>query len=140
MDLAGDATALLVEPLLFGRLARGEEVREGFFADRWEVRRDGRLLFADRLRIGGDMAGTLDRMAVAGGARAMASVVLAGAEAEGHLAAVRGLLPPTAGASLIEEGLLLVRMLAPDGFGLRRILLPIIQRLAGGPVPKVWSL
>ena len=140
VELGEEATALLVEPLLFGRLARGEEVRGGMFADRWEVRRDGRLLFADRLRIGGDMAGTLDRMAVAGGGRAMASVVLAGSGAEAHLAAVRGMLPRTGGASLIEDSLLLVRMLAPDGFTLRQALLPIIQRLAGGPLPRVWTL
>lgn len=140
VDLAGDATALLVEPLIFGRLARGEEVRRGLFADRWEVRRDGRLLFADRLRIGGDMAGTLDRLGVAGGARAMASVLLAGPGAAAHLAAVRGMLPPTGGASLIEDGLLLARLLARDGLALRRALVPIMERLAGGPVPKVWSL
>jgi urease accessory protein len=140
VDLRGDGAALLVEPLLFGRLARGEEVRGGLFSDRWEVRRDGRLLFADRLRISGDMTGTLDRMAVAGGARAMAAVVLAAPGAEGHLDAVRGMLPPTGGASMVEDGVLLVRMLAPDGFALRRVLVPLARRLAGGPLPRVWSL
>jgi urease accessory protein len=140
VELKGDAVALLVEPLLFGRLARGEEVRRGLFADRWEVRRDGRLLFADRLRIGGDMAAALDRMAVADGARAMASVLLAGSGAESHLVAVRGMLPRAGGASVIEDGLLLVRMLAADGFTLRQALVPVIQRLAGGPLPRVWSL
>jgi urease accessory protein len=140
VTLQGDAAALLVEPVLFGRLARGEEVRSGAFADRWEVRRDGRLLFADRLRIGGDMAGTLDRMAVAGRARAMASVLLAAPGAESHLRAVRLMLPRAAGASLIEEGLLLVRMLAPDGLDLRRTLVPLITRLGGRPLPRVWSL
>jgi urease accessory protein len=49
----GDGTALLVEPVVFGRLARGEELRSGLFSDRWEVRRDGRLVMADRFRIGG---------------------------------------------------------------------------------------
>ena len=140
VTLQGDAAALLVEPVLFGRLARGEEVRSGAFMDRWEVRRDGRLLFADRLRIGGDMAGTLDRMAVAGGARAMASVLLAAPAAEAHLRAVRMMLPRTAGASLIEEGLLLVRMLAPDGLDLRRTLVPLITQLGGLALPRVWSL
>ena len=140
VTLWGDATALLVEPILFGRLARGEEVRSGAFADRWELRRDGRLLFADRLRIGGDMAGTLDRMAVAGGARAMASVLFAGPAAASHLGAVRAMLPRAAGASLIEDGLLLVRLLAPDGFALRRSLVPLITRLGGMALPRVWSL
>jgi urease accessory protein len=50
------------------------------------------------------------------------------------------MLPPTAGASVVEEGVLLVRMLAPDGFALRRVLVPLARRLAGGPLPRVWSL
>ncbi len=140
VEVEGDGTALLVEPLLFGRLARGEEVRTGGFLDRWEVRRDGRLVFADRFRIGGDIAGTLDRMPVAGGARAMASVVLAGPGAEAILPKVRALLPPVAGASLLEDGLLLVRLLAGDGFGLRAALIPIINALTGTALPKVWRL
>ncbi len=140
VEVEGDGTALLVEPLLFGRLARGEEVRTGGFLDRWEVRRDGRLVFADRFRIAGDIAGTLDRMPVAGGARAMASVVLAGPGAEALLPKVRALLPPVAGASLLEDGLLLVRLLAGDGFGLRAALIPIINALTGTALPKVWRL
>lgn len=48
-DLAPEATCLLVEPLVFGRLAHGEEVRTGRLRDRWEVRRGGRLVFADAL-------------------------------------------------------------------------------------------
>lgn len=140
VDLAPTATCLLVEPLLFGRRARGEELREGFFADRWEVRRDGRLLFADALRLSGDLSATLDRAPVAGGARAVASLLLAGDAASAHLAGIRALLPPGGAASLIEDGLLFARLLAPDGFALRRALVPLIVRLTGQPVPKVWSL
>jgi urease accessory protein len=138
--LEGNGGCLIVEPLLFGRLARGEEVRDGLLADRWEVRRDGRLLFADRLRIGGDMAAALDGIGVGGGARAMASVLLAAPEAAARLPLARSLLPAAGGASLIEDGLLLVRLLARDGFALRATLLPLLRALAGGPMPKVWSL
>ncbi|WP_368372992.1 urease accessory protein UreD [Rubellimicrobium arenae] len=140
VDLAPGATALLVEPLIFGRLARGEQVRSGRLRDRWEVRRDGRLLFADVLRIEEDMAATLDRPGVAAGGRAMASLLFAGDAAGGHLAAVRALLPGSGGASLIEDGLLFVRMVAPDGFALRSVLVPIILRLTGAALPKVWKL
>lgn len=140
VEVAGRGSALLVEPLLFGRLARGEEVRSGLFADRWEVRRDGRLVFADRFRIVGDMAGTLDAMPVAGGARAMASLLLVAPGAEAQLAPLRAMLPPTAGASLLEEGVLLARCLATDGFALRQALGPIITALSGRALPKVWRL
>ena len=140
VDLAGTGECLLVEPLLFGRLAHGEEVRDGTFADRWEVRRDGRLLFADALRMGGDMAAALDRPGVAGRARAMASVLFAGAGAESQLPKVRALLPPEGGASLIEDGVLFARLVAGDGFALRKVLLPLITALTGMALPKVWRL
>ncbi len=140
VDLAPTATALLVEPLVFGRLARGEELREGRFHDRWEVRRGGRLVFADALRMGGDMAATLDRAGVGNGARAMASVLFAGDAAAGHLASARALLTGRGGASLIEDGVLFLRLLAPDGFALRNTLVPLITRLTGAPLPKVWTL
>ncbi|TNC65978.1 urease accessory protein UreD [Rubellimicrobium roseum] len=140
MDLAPTATALLVEPLLFGRLARGEQVREGRLLDRWEVRRDGRLVFADALRLGGDMAATLDRPGVGGGARAVASVLFAGAAAEAHLDAARALLAGSGGASLIAEGVLFARLMAPDGYALRAALVPLICRLTGAALPKVWTL
>ncbi len=140
VDLEGDGTALLVEPVLWGRLARGEELREGLFHDRWDLRRDGRLLWAERFRIEGGMGGTLDRAGVGGGARAMATVAFAGAGAEGLLPKVRALLPPAGGASLLEDGLLVVRLLAADGFGLRGALIPIITALTGTALPKVWRL
>ncbi|TNC48996.1 urease accessory protein UreD [Rubellimicrobium rubrum] len=140
VDLAPSATALLVEPLIFGRLARGEQVREGSFRDRWEVRRAGRLVFADALHLQGDMGRALDRAAVGGGARAMASVLLVGPGAASHLASVRALLPGSGGASLIEDGVLFLRLLAPDGFVLRRMLVPLITRLTGAALPKVWTL
>ena len=38
-DLTGDASLLVFEAVVFGREARGEEVSEGFFEDRWRIRR-----------------------------------------------------------------------------------------------------
>ncbi|MBP1807466.1 urease accessory protein UreD [Rubellimicrobium aerolatum] len=139
-DLEGDATALLVEPLVFGRLAHGEVLREGRLRDRWEVRRDGRLRFADAFRVEGDIAATLDRAGVGGGARAMATVVVAGPGAESHLAAARALCAGTGGAGMIEDGLLFARLLAADGFALRQALVPLIVRLSGAALPKTWTL
>ena len=47
VDLAEDASLLMAEAVVFGRSAMGEAMHEGFFADRWRVRREGRLVYAD---------------------------------------------------------------------------------------------
>lgn len=139
-DLHASATLLAVEPLLLGRLARGERLADAAFRDRWEVRREGRLVFADALRLEGDLEARLGRAATLGGARALATLLMAGPGAEAMLSPLRALLPPASGASLVREGVLVARLLAEDGFALRRSLLPIITLLRGASPPRVWML
>lgn len=139
-DLHGDARLLLVEPVVFGRRAMGEILRQGRFTDRIDIRRDGTLIFSDRTALNGDIAAHLARPAVAGGAGAMAAVLYAGADGERLLDAARGVLPPTGGASLIREGLLFARLLAPDSFTLRKSLLPLIAALSTTPLPRTWTI
>ena len=61
VDLAADASLLMAEAVVFGRSAMGEAVEEGFFADRWRVRRGGRLVFAENARLDGAIADKLAR-------------------------------------------------------------------------------
>lgn len=140
VDLAPGARFLMCEALLFGRLARGEVLRDAAFRDRIAIRRAGRPVYADGTDLAGDVAATLDRPGVAAGARAMASVVLAAEGAEGHLGAVRSMLPDTAGASCPAPDLLVLRALALDGFDLRAALVPVLERLSGRPIPSVWRI
>lgn len=139
-DLAQDAGLLIVEALILGREAMGESVRSGSFRDRWRIRRDGRLIFADDLRIEGEMAGLLARPAVLGGQRAMATVLLAAADCERWLEPARDAIGDSGGASA-WDGKLLIRIAAPDGFALRQALMPVLSILmAGRPLPKVWQI
>lgn len=140
IDLDRDARLLLVEPVLFGRAAMGERLDTARLRDRIEVRRTGRPLYRDALRLEGDVQGRLARPAIAAGCAAMASLVLVAPEAEAHLAPVRALLPETGGASLLQPDVLALRLLARDGFELRRHLLPVLDRLSGGTLPTSWRL
>ena len=45
------ASLLLAEAVVFGRSAMGETVADGAIADRWRIRRGGRLVFAESLRL-----------------------------------------------------------------------------------------
>lgn len=140
LDIAGDATALLVEPVIFGRAAMGEVVRNLHWTDRVTVRRDGALIFADTARLAGDAAAQLAEPATGQGAGAMAGVIYVAPDAEGHLPHIRSLLPQTGGASLIRDGIVFARLLAEDGFTLRRGLVPLLEYLQGADLPRTWML
>ena len=139
-DLAMDARLFVVEPVILGRPAMGEVLHAAALWDRWEVRRGKALVFADALRLEGDITATMLRAATAGGAGAFASILCVAPDAERHLPPLRALLPPSAGASLIRDGVLFGRILATDGFELRRTLIPVIEYLTGASLPKVWRL
>lgn len=140
VDLAADATFLMVEPLVFGRTTMGETIRAGTFCDDIRISRDGTLIFADAVRLSGDIEHVLQGAAVANENIAMASVVYAASDAEAHLGALRDLMPETGGVSLIRQGVLFARLLAPDSFLLRRALMPIMAQLSRGALPKTWML
>jgi len=142
VTLAEGASFLAVEALVFGRTARGETLRRGMLRDRIEIRRAGRLVHAEAIRLEGDIAGLLARPAVAAGAAAVATVLRAGAGGEAARDRLRrafaGLSGAEAGASLREE-LTIGRIVARDGASLRRALLAALAALRQDrPVPRVW--
>ena len=140
VDLAGDATFLAVETLIFGRAAMGEDVHRGFCRDVWRVRRDGKLAFADSLRLDGAIAATLDRPAALDGARATAFVLYCGRDAAARLEPARALLEgagSTIGVST-WNGLLVARAYASDGRTLQGDLAPLLEFLADHALPRVW--
>lgn len=140
IDLAGDARLLMVEPVIFGRAAMGEVLTDARFCDDIHITRAGQPLYTDRLRLQGDLYAQMARPAIGGGAGAMVSLVYVAPDAEAHLPALRRALPDTGGASLIGSDLLVMRLLAPDSFALRRVLVPLLDRLTGQGLPKVWRL
>jgi urease accessory protein len=141
VHMAASARLLAVEMLIYGRTAMGEDVRRGSIRDAWRVSRDGGLVFADTTRASGAIADALDRSATLDGARAMAMLLYAAPDAQARLDEVRALLEhasSTVGVSA-WNGLLLVRAAARDGRDLQRDLQPVIVRLSGRPLPRVWQ-
>lgn len=146
-NLAADASMLIVEPVIFGRKAMGEAVRSGIFRDRWRIRREGRLVHAEDFAIGPDIAAVLPRAAVAGHvagqARAFATLLLVDPGAEDRLAPARRIVGENGGVSawtVGETGKLLARIVAEDGYNLRKTLIPLIKLLnPGADLPKIWS-
>jgi urease accessory protein len=142
-DLAADATLLCVEAVVLGREAMGETVRAGSFRDRWRVRREGRLIFADDVRLDGAIEALTGRAAVLAGARAFATLLLTGPDCEARLAALQATFAVKgvrAGAGAFD-GKLVCRLCATDGLTLRRVLIPALAALRDGAAPpRVWRL
>ncbi|HYF55530.1 MAG TPA: urease accessory protein UreD [Salinarimonas sp.] len=139
--MAPDAALTLVECAVFGRTAMGEAVTEGSFRDRWRVRRGGRLVLAEDLRLEGDVAALLARPAVGAGARAMATLLHVAPDAEARLESLREALAGAAsecGASA-WNGLLLARFLHRDAAALRADLARVLQTFRGAPLPRSWQ-
>jgi len=137
-DLAEGAQLLAVEAVVLGRTAMDETVRVGALHDRWRIRRAGRLVFADDLRLEGAIAEVGAKAPILASARAFASLLLVADDAERFLPSLRAALGDQGGASAFD-GKLFARVTAPDGFALRQALLPALEILRdGAPLPRVW--
>ncbi|MDL2400658.1 urease accessory protein UreD [Rhizobium mayense] len=141
VDLDETAEFLAVETVLLGRKAMGEAMALGLFRDRWRIRRAERLIHAEELRFDGDVGALTGEHAVLSGQVAFATLLYAGPLAETYLDRVRPLIGEHMGGVSQWRGKLVLRLAAPDGFALRKILIPVISALRNGmPVPKVWNL
>ena len=139
-DLAGDATFLGVESFLLGRRAMGETVTSGSIRDRWRIRRNGRLIFADDLRLAGDVAALIGRPAVLGRNTAFSTLLYCGGAPGRFLDQLRDVLGDFGAASAFD-GKLLARIACPDGMSLRTVLIEAIGVMQDGrPLPRIWHV
>jgi urease accessory protein len=139
IELARDASLLLAEAAVFGRSAMGEAVIQGYFFDRWRVRVEGTLVFAETLRLDGDISQRLAQRAVASGGVAVASVIKCpGGDADA--VAVRAMQDQFAGEVGVSawNGLVVARLVATDGAALRRDLVAVLTALDAAPLPRLW--
>jgi urease accessory protein len=140
-EMPEDAHLTLFEAVVFGREARAERVEDGLFEDRWRVRRNGRLVYADTLRLDGPIADLLGKPVVGKGARAFATMIHVAPDAEARLESVREHLSSVegcdAGASA-WNGLLAVRFRAEKVEALRAAAIPFLVTFRGEPLPRVW--
>jgi len=139
INLAPDANLLLAEAAVFGRSAMGEILRHGYFLDRWRVRVDGALVFAETVRLDGEIAQRLAEPAVTGEGVAVASVIKLPGD-DDAVAAVRAMQDSFSGQVGVSawNGLVAVRLVAPEGAALRRDLIGVLTALNTGPLPRLW--
>lgn len=142
IDLAADARLLFCETLVLGRAAMGEQLRDIRLMDRREIRREGKPVFVDAVRMDGGTLAMSGNPAVLDGARATALLALVAPGAEDALGPVRALLDEegvTAAASA-WNGRCVIRMMAADGWPLRRHMVKLLTHIRGTVPPRVWQI
>jgi len=123
VDVAKDGEFCGAEMLVFGRAAMGEQVKTGLIRDVWDVRQDGKRVWADALHLDGDIAAQLDHPAGFDGALAAATFVHVSPQASARLELARTLLGEDqdgvrTGATVVND-ILVVRWLANDAQRMR---------------------
>ena len=139
IDLAESAALLLCEIVVFGRAAMGERLRHGEFIDRWRVRRGGRLVFAENVRLDGDVAEQLSCAAVARGGAAIGTALIVPGDQVlvEHIRQVQGSFGGEAGISA-WNGFAMARFCAQDAARLRADMMAVLGRACGRALPRLW--
>ena len=139
VDLLEDARFLGVESIVFGRTAMGETVERAEIDDLIELRRNGRVLLHDRIRMSGPVARQLSRRAVGAGSCAVATLIYAAPDAAGRIDEMRAALAPFEAGASAWDGMLVARIVAENGACLRRAVVAGLGVLREGrPLPRVW--
>ena len=139
IDLAESASLLLCEIVVFGRSAMGERMLHGEFVDRWRVRRGGRLVFAETVRLDGDIGGKLSKPAVAKGAVAIGTALIVPGD-EALLERIRELATSFGGEVGISawNGFAMARFCAQDAARLRADMMTVLGRASSSALPRLW--
>jgi len=139
IDLAEDASLLLCEIVVFGRAAMGERMERGEFVDRWRLRRGGKLVFAETVRLDGDIGAKLERPAIAKGGVAIATALIVPGD-EAVVERIRQAADTFGGEVGISawNGFAMARFCAQDAARLRVDMMTVLGRASPSPLPRLW--
>ena len=139
IDLAADASLLLCEIVVFGRAAMGERMLHGEFIDRWRLRRAGKLVFAETIRLDGDIGAKLSQPAVAKGGVAIGTALIVPGD-EAVVERIREASETFGGEVGISawNGFAMARFCAQDAARLRADMMTVLDRASGSALPRLW--
>jgi urease accessory protein len=139
IDLADSASLLLCEIVVFGRAAMGERIRTGEFVDRWRMRRGGKLVFAETVRLDGDIGEKLAMPAIAKNGLAIGTALIVPGD-EALVERIRGLSESFGSEVGISawNGFAMARFCAQDASKLRADMMAVLGCASGAALPRLW--
>ena len=139
IDLSEAASLLLCEIVVFGRIAMGELIQTGEFVDHWRLRRGGRLVFAENIRLDGDIGAKLASPAIAKGGVAIGTALIVPGD-EALVERIREVSQAFGGEVGISawNGFAMARFCAQDAARLRADMMAVLGRASGSTLPRLW--
>src|SRR5882724_2570952 len=139
IDLSESASLLFCEIVVFGRAAMGERMRHGEFVDRWRLHRGGRLVFAENIRLDGDIGEKLGRPAIAKGGVAIGTALIVPGD-EALVERIREVTKSLGGEVGISawNGFAMARFCAQDAARLRADMMAVLGRASASALPRLW--
>lgn len=138
IELDEAASLLLCEIVVFGRTAMGECMEQGEFVDRWRLRQGGKLVFAETIRLDGNIGAKLARSAVANGGAAIGTALIVPGD-EALVERIRQASDSFCGEVGISawNGFAMARFCAQDAARLRADMMAVLAR-SGAALPRLW--
>ena len=111
----------------------------GGLVDRWRLRRGGRLVFAETIRLDGDIGEKLSKAAVAKDGVAIGTALMVPGD-EALVERVRELSSSYGGEVGISawNGFAMARFCAQDAARLRADMIAVLRRATGSAMPRLW--
>lgn len=137
-EVAADGALLACEMVVLGRAASGERFTGGLLLDSWSVRRAGKLVWTDTLRVEGETPNG----AGFGEANALATVIGVWDEPQARFEKARALLENAgkarAGVTLVN-GVLVARLLG-EATAVRAAMTRFVGDFRSRRLPRVWHI
>jgi urease accessory protein len=137
-EVAAGGSLLACEMVVLGRAASGERFSDGLLLDSWSVRRAGKLVWTDALRVEGETP----RGAGFGEANALATVIGVWDEPQPHFERARALLETAknarAGVTLVN-GVMVARLLG-EATAVRAATTRFLGDFRRRRLPRVWHI
>jgi urease accessory protein len=139
IDLAESASLLLCEIVVFGRTAMGERMLHGRLIDRWRLRRSGKLVFAETVRLDGEIGEKLGRPAVAKGGVAIGTALIVPGD-DAVVQRIRDAAGSFGGEVGVSawNGFAMARFCAQDAARLRTDMMTVLRAASGSALPRLW--
>ena len=140
VNMCNNSFLFMVESIILGRQAMGENVTNNLFLDRWQILRNNEPTYFEALKLSN--ANELSGLATLGKNKALATLLYVAPDSEERLQQMRELLANHAilGAATAWDGKLIVRLISEHPQFLRFTLIDIVTKFRKMSLPRVWLM